>query len=73
MSETIKYDWKQADAYGVNNLEIQANDYSTNEVIKQKLISITADSGPLRFHFSMTPAQARQMAMAMIAAAESLA
>lgn len=71
--QDTKYTWNQADCYGAQNMSVTAMDWSGVQGIGRKLVLLTQKSGSMSLQFEVTPAQARQMAMALIAAAESLA
>lgn len=73
MSSETKYVWAQGNIHGAESITVKGMDYSENQNIGKKMVTLTQDGGSMSFHFSMTEAQARQMAMALIAAAESLA
>lgn len=72
MSEK-KYAWTAVDCDAMRRLEVKAMDWKNEPGIAQKLVTLTQGAGSMNFQFSMTPAQAREMAMALIAAAEALA
>lgn len=73
MSKENKYIWAAASDTGRDSLTVKAMDWSQDECIKAKCVLLMQSAGSLNFQFSMTQEQARQMAMALIAAAESLA
>lgn len=66
-----KYCWTAIG--GSQRLEVKAMDWSNDPGIGQKTVLLTQVAGSMHFQFDMTPAQAREMAMALIAAAEALA
>lgn len=68
-----KYAWTASDCYGMSSLEVLGLDWTNEPGIGQKHVTLERSAGSMTFRFSMTPAQAREMAMAMIAAAEALA
>lgn len=69
MSDTTKYEWTAKNDNQTERLDVIAADHGEN----YKKVSLRQIEGSMLFVFTMTPAQARQMAMALIAAAESLA
>ncbi|CAN7304058.1 hypothetical protein [Acidovorax delafieldii] len=70
---TTKYTWNQADSHGRDNMAVVARDWTDEPGIGKKLVLLTQKAGSMNLQFEMTQPQARQMAMALIAAAESLA
>lgn len=68
-----KYEWTQVNFTAADRLTIESVDHTGNENIGQRLVSVYQRGASMRFQFDMTPAQAREMAMALIAAAEALA
>lgn len=72
MNET-KYTWVAVDNFGSNRVTVSAKDWTDQRNIAEKLVLLQQQSGSMSFQFSMRPEQARQFAMALIAAAESLA
>lgn len=68
-----EYSWVAVDRDGRERLDVKARDWSEDERFGYKVVLLTQTAGSMHFQFSMTPEQARQMAMALIAAAESLA
>lgn len=72
MNDTI-YNWVQADSFGMQNMEVTAKDWSKEPGIGRKAVLLTQCAGSMSLQFEVNPAQARQMAMALIAAAEALA
>lgn len=72
MSEK-KYAWTAIDCSGMHRMEVQGMDWTNDPGIGQKNVTLVQRGGSMSFQFFMTPAQAREMAMALIAAAEALA
>lgn len=70
-----KYEWTQVNFTAGERLTIESMDYTGNEkaVRLGRLVSVYQSVASMRFQFDMTPDQAREMAMALIAAAEALA
>lgn len=73
MSNETRYIWAAASDTGKESLKVKAMDWTQDKVIKSKCVLLTQSAGAMHFQFSMTPEEARQMAMSLIAAAESLA
>lgn len=71
MDET-KYTWVAVDSNAAQRLGVESKDWSQTEGIGQKLVLLKQTASSMHFQFSMTPQQAREMAMALIAAAEAL-
>ena len=72
-SKHYEYDWVAVNRDGSERLKVMAVDWSKEESLGYKTVLLCQGVGSMSFQFSMTPEQARQMAMALIAAAESLA
>lgn len=68
-----KYEWVAVGAVGPDRLKVSAVDWTADPRIGIKEVLLTQTGGSMSFQFGMTPAQAREMAMALIAAAEALA
>lgn len=71
--QDTKYTWNQADSYGTQNMVVTAKDWTNEPGIGEKKVLLTQNAGSMILQFELNPGQARQMAMALIAAAESLA
>lgn len=63
MEPTKIYQFTERDSVTIN---------STNNKEVGPLVNLIQDAGSMRFQFSMTPAQAREMAEALIAHADAL-
>lgn len=64
-----KYGWTAKNDNGMQRLDVMAAEHG--EGVKK--VTLRQIEGSMMFCFTMNPAQAREMAMALIAAAESLA
>lgn len=72
MRQQTKYIWAGSDSVNeAASLTVKAIDWNDATMGKNVLLQQSAQSVSFQFH--MSPEQARQMAMALIAAAESLA
>lgn len=67
------YSWTAINWTSAQRLEINAVDSTENKAVGAALVKMSQASGSMYFQFAMTPAQAWETAMALIAAAESLA
>lgn len=72
-SKHYEYEWVAVNRAGNERLSVKAVDWSAEASLGYKAVLLCQVVGSMSFQFSMTPEQARQMAMALIAAAESLA
>lgn len=68
-----KYAWTAVDRHAAQRLGVKAVDWQEVDGIGEKLVMLQQTAQSMHFQFTMTPVQAREMAMALIAAAEALA
>lgn len=72
-SKHYEYEWVAVNRAGNERLNVKAVDWSEDAGLGYKTVLLCQTAGSMGFQFSLTPEQARQMAMALIAAAEALA